>query len=265
MIELERIGFNYGTRTVLNDCSLTVADGAITTITGENGSGKSTIALLMAGMLQPVRGRIMVEGREMNDSREADGLRRSIGIVFENPDNQFITTSVERELAFGLENQGIEPAHIRERVDQAIERFSLSGIRDRAPHTLSGGEKQRVAIAATIIARPRYLILDEPTVFLDPASSRAIGHMVAGLRGETTIVLISQSAPEILLGERIYEIRGGRAEGPVDRASMFSSLQMSDPSIQFLNTLKQQGIFEGEDIPPVEALCAMLEARRKGR
>ncbi len=263
MIELVHIRYHYSNKEVLSDCSLTIADNEITTITGKNGSGKSTLALLIAGMLQPQGGRILVEGKEMNSNRVNEELRGHIGIVFENPDNQFITTSVERELAFGLENLGIEPRRIRKQVTDTIERFSLEGIRKRPPHTLSGGEKQKVAIAATIIARPRYLILDEPTIFLDPVSREMVKEIIGSLKGEHTIVLISQFPSEILLGDRIYQLRDGYMEEPMDRRGAFELLQTHNETMRFLHALKGKGIFEEETVPPITALCAVLEERRK--
>jgi energy-coupling factor transport system ATP-binding protein len=214
-------------------------------------------------MLQPAAGHIMVEGKDMNGSRDAEKLRRQIGIVFENPDNQFITTSVERELAFGLENLGVEPDRIRERVADTIERFSLQSIRQRAPHTLSGGEKQRVAIAATLIARPRYLILDEPTVFLDPVSRDMVRGIVCALKGEITIIFISQFPSEILLADKIYELQRGHLKGPIGKESMFELYREYDSTIRFLHKLKKRGILDGNGIPPVDELCAKLDVRKE--
>jgi energy-coupling factor transport system ATP-binding protein len=261
MIELTHIGFSYGKKRALNDCSLTIGDGEITAITGENGSGKTTLGLLLAGMLSFQEGHIVVDGKDMGNGSTVEGFRRSIGIVFENPDNQFITTSVERELAFGLENLGVEPDNIRDRVENTIERFSLGAIRERQPHSLSGGEKQSVSIAATLIARPRYLILDEPTIFLDPVSREAVREIICSIKGEVTIIFISQFPSEILLADTIYELRDGCVRGPFDRASMFKLFRTYDPTIQFLQTLRDLGIFKGDTIPEIEALCAMIEAR----
>jgi energy-coupling factor transport system ATP-binding protein len=262
MIALEHIHFSYGSKSVLRDCSLIIGDGEITAITGENGSGKSTLALLMAGILQPSAGSIVVDGEPMEDNQAAAVLQRRIGMVFENPDNQFITTSVERELAFGLENLGVEPECIRERVAETIERFSLEDISKRAPHTLSGGEKQRVAIAATLIARPRFLILDEPTVFLDPLSRDTVRESIYDLKDEVTIIFISQFPSEILLADRIYELKQGCLQGPVSKETVFERYRVCDSSVQFLYELKKRGVFDGNIIPPIDQLCTMLEKRR---
>jgi energy-coupling factor transport system ATP-binding protein len=263
MITCRSVHFSYGNGKVLEDISLTIAEGEITAVTGKNGSGKSTFALLLCGMLQPDGGRLTVDGEEMGATGEGDTLRRRIGIVFENPDNQFVTTSVEREIAFGLENQGIEAEQIRERVAAMIDRFSLNGIRDRAPHTLSGGEKQRVAIAAAIIARPRYLILDEPTVYLDPAARAMVNKEVCNLKGTVTIIYITQFPREILLADTVYELRNGQIEGPIDKATCFSRFRAADDAVRFLHELGSRGIFDGYAIPEVDHLCSMLEEQRK--
>jgi energy-coupling factor transport system ATP-binding protein len=265
MIELDRIGFSYGTKKVLSNCSLRIEPDEIAAITGANGSGKSTLALLMAGILQPQEGRVLVSGTEMGSGRGGEALRRRIGIVFENPDNQFITTSVERELAFELENLGVEPGAMRKQVNETIERFSLGSIRNRAPHTLSGGEKQKVALAATLIANPGCLILDEPTIFLDPASRETVREMIGSLKGKMTIILFSQFPSELLLAESIYELRDGRLDGTLGRERIFELSGLNDPTVRFLQELREREIFKAEEIPSVPALCEMLEAYRKNR
>lgn len=261
MIELENVQFNYGTKEVLSKCSLTIPEGEMTAITGNNGSGKTTLSLLIAGILTPCKGMVTVDGTAGGGNNE--GLRGRIGIVFENPDNQFITTSVERELAFGLENLGVEPKRIRERVGDCLERFCLKEIRKRAPHTLSGGEKQKVAIAAAFIAYPRYLILDEPTTFLDPLSREMVRSMICALREKVTIICVSQFPSEILIADRIYELDGGQVKGPVDREQIFSTFSTVDPTIGFLHKLKVRGAFDGNTIPPVEQLCSHIEELKK--
>ncbi len=265
MIELQNVCFGYEGNVFLRDLDLKLAEGELLTLTGPNGSGKTTLALLIAGILKPQKGEVVIDGVSSSDSDVFEEKRRSVGIIFENPDNQFITTSVERELAFGLENIGLERKEMRRRVEENIEKFSLEDLRFRSPHTLSGGEKQKVAIASILILKPRHLILDEPTSFLDPLSRRMVIEVVNNLRGSISIIFISQFPSEILMGDRIYSLGNGILNGPIKKEEFFRKKDFQIPSLRFLNVLKDNQIFNSTDIPEPELLCNVIESFKKNR
>jgi energy-coupling factor transporter ATP-binding protein EcfA2 len=265
MITLENICFSYGEKTVFTNLSLRVKEGNSVCITGPNGSGKTTLSLLLSGIIQPITGTLEIDSVTYTEEKEFDEARRKVGIVFENPDNQFITTSVERELAFGLENLGMKRDEIRERVEQFITRFSLGELRYRSPHTLSGGEKQKVALASILIANPKYLILDEPTVFLDPLSRAIFNDAIEDLRGNITTILISQFIDEVLLGDEIFLLEKYKLEGPLKKEDIFQRDEFQYHTIKFLNTIKKEGIYERYEIPTVEKLCNAIEGKLSKR
>ncbi|TES91011.1 MAG: ATP-binding cassette domain-containing protein [Candidatus Cloacimonadota bacterium] len=263
MLELLNVSFGFGEKEVLKNLSLRIKDGEFVTLTGPNGSGKTTLALLLAGILKPQIGEVIIEGVKNNDSEGFEEKRRSVGIVFENPDNQFITTSVERELAFGLENIGIKREEIRKRVEETLKRFSIGALRFRPPHTLSGGEKQKVAIASILILNPKYLILDEPTIYLDPTSREIVLEVVDNLRGNISIILISQFPNEILMGDKIYFLTDGILEGPFEKESAIRKGVFQIPSLVFLNVLEKRRLYDAPNIPDPEVLCDEIEVRKK--
>ncbi len=263
MIELQNVSFGYEEKPLLRDLSIRINDGELVTLTGPNGSGKTTLALLLAGILQPQEGEAMIDGIKSSKPKEFEAKRRDVGIVFENPDNQFITTSVERELAFGLENVGIQREEIRKRVEESLKRFSLEDLRFRSPHTLSGGEKQKVAIASILILAPRYLIFDEPTIYLDPPSRRTVLEIVQSLKGTISIIFISQFPSEIIVGDKIYFLTEGILEGPIRKEEILRKNLFKIPLLSFLHVLHEEGIYEETDIPEPDALCDAIEKHKK--
>ncbi len=263
MLELRNVSFSYGKEDVLKNINMKINDGEFISLTGPNGSGKSTLALLLLGILKAQTGEIIIDGVKSSDAEKFEEKRRSIGVVFQNPDNQFITTSVERELAFGLENMGIKREGIIERVEEALERFSLKNLRYRSPHTLSGGEKQKVAIASILILNPRYIILDEPSSFLDPSSREVIQDVIQQLRGDITVVFISQFPEEILMGEKIYFLMKGFLEGPFRDEEVLRKRIFKAPYLCFLDALNDRGIYQKANVPEPESLCDAIEAYKK--
>ncbi|OPX32428.1 MAG: hypothetical protein B1H40_02580 [Candidatus Latescibacteria bacterium 4484_181] len=182
MISIEALSFVYRYKdvslTALEDIDLEIEEGESVAIMGANGSGKTTLARCINGLLLPSSGEVTVDGLCTYRSEHIPAIRRRVGMVFQNPDNQIVATTVEREIAFGLENIGIPPARMRQRVTQALRRFELEQYRHHPPHRLSGGEKQRLAIASVLAMEPKYLILDEPTSLLDPRGRREVGRIV---------------------------------------------------------------------------------------
>lgn len=218
MINLSHLTFSYctplvlrtsgdpapGQPPILNDLSLSFETGVHTALMGPNGSGKSTLALLIKGLLLPAQGVIRVEGISASSGeRERLEVMKRVGLVFQNPDNTFVSTTVERELAFGLENLGIPGAEMRRRVDETLSRFELEEYRHTNPSHLSGGEKQRLALACVMIMQPAYLILDEPTSLLDPGSrSHILGLIRDQANSGATVIHITQFASEALHADR---------------------------------------------------------------
>ncbi|TET17104.1 MAG: ABC transporter ATP-binding protein [Candidatus Cloacimonadota bacterium] len=263
MIAIENVSFSYGEKSILRHVSFAVENKGIVVITGKNGSGKSTLALLLSGMLTPQNGMVIINGIACTDYEGFETAKRDIGIVFENPENQFITTSVERELAFGLENHCVRNKQMRSRVEETIKQFSLEDIRYRSPHTLSGGEKQKVAIASIMILQPQFLILDEPTIFLDPSSRGMIRELIRELRKTVSIIFISQFPSDILLGDKVYVLGDGTLTGPVDKKDMTETEMYQTPQMKFLDILQNSGFYHGKDIPRVESLCKLIVDSKK--
>ena len=173
MVQLQDLCFAYGegdqARQILQHIDLHIRKGEFVGLLGRNGSGKSTLGRLLNGLLTPTSGKVLVGGLDTADERNLWDVRRMAGMVFQNPDNQIVATIVEEDVAFGPENLGMEPAEIRRRVDEALERVGMTEFKDRPPHLLSGGQKQRVAIAGVLAVRPDLIIFDEPTATLTDA------------------------------------------------------------------------------------------------
>lgn len=196
----------------LRGLDLSVLEGEFVAILGHNGSGKSTLARLLNGLLQPLRGDVEVMGMNTKDSAKIYDIRRALGLVFQNPDNQMVATVVEEDVAFGPENLGLNPKEIVYRVDHALKLVEMEEERMRAPHLLSGGQKQRVAIAGILAINPEIIVLDEPTAMLDPIGRREIMRTLKRLHEEEkkTIVLITHFMEEAILADRVVVLSDGK-------------------------------------------------------
>lgn len=221
MIRFEQVDYEYssavGTTRALDRIDLVVEDGERVAVLGPNGSGKSTLALLANGMLVPRRGRVLVDGMDTADSETTWAVRSSVGLVFQNPENQIVATTVEEDVAFGPENLGLERSEIRRRVDRAIKAVGLDGLARREPHLLSGGQKQRLAIAGALALEPRHLVLDEPTAMLDPVGRRDVLEVLRRLQtAGVTMIQITHRLDEALLADRAVVLSQGgvRYDGP---------------------------------------------------
>jgi energy-coupling factor transport system ATP-binding protein len=224
MIRFHDVSFEYpGNKNspsrVIDQLSLTIQDGQYIAIMGPNGSGKSTLAKCFNGLLLPTGGIIEVDGLNTSDLTHLAAIRQKVGIVFQNPENQIVSTSVEREVAFGLENIGVDPKVMHQVVPAILERFHLSHYQLHPPHLLSGGEKQRLALAAVMAMNPKYLVLDEPTSMLDPSSREELLKIIQEIRAanthkqaieQITTVLITQFPEESLAAERLIILEQGR-------------------------------------------------------
>ena len=189
----------------LRGVSLTIEVGEYITLMGSNGSGKTTLVQCFNGLLMPDQGDVFVDGLSIRDQKEIYEIRRKIGMVFQNPDHQIVAATVEREIAFGLENLGLNSVDMKQRVAEALERFHLENYQTWPPHLLSGGERQRLALASVWVMQPQFLILDEPTSLLDPYARHEILQFLKEEknRGEMGILLITQFSEEARMGDRL--------------------------------------------------------------
>ncbi|HUX77337.1 MAG TPA: energy-coupling factor transporter ATPase [Anaerolineae bacterium] len=205
----------------LRGVDLAVERGEFVALVGPNGSGKSTLARHFNGLLMPTAGQVRVEGLLTSDDRNLWTVRQRVGMVFQNPDNQLVASTVEEDVAFGPENQALPPAEIRRRVDEALDAVGLAAYRTHPPQMLSGGQKQLVAIAGALATRPACIVFDEPTSMLDPPGRRQILETIRRLNaGEgITVVLITQSMDEAASARRVLVMDGGRIamDGPPER------------------------------------------------
>ena len=252
IIEAEKVSFRYEeedtTRLVLKEVSLEIPAGQFLAILGHNGSGKSTLAKHFNAILLPMGGRVLVEGMDTREEEHLYDIRQRVGMVFQNPDNQIVATIVEEDVAFALENNGVEPAEIRRRVDEALKAVGMYEYREHAPHQLSGGQKQRVAIAGIIAMRPRCIVLDEPTAMLDPKGRREVLATIHRLNEEEgiTVALITHYMDEAAQADRVVVMDEGVILLDGSPRQVFSQVE----------TLKNVGL----DVPQTTELVHELRA-----
>lgn len=232
MIELKNVSFRYD-KTVeeyqIDTVSFHVKQGEWLSIVGHNGSGKSTVVRLIDGLLEAESGEIYVDGKQLTRETIWE-IRSKIGIVFQNPDNQFVGATVEDDVAFGLENQGIPREEMLQRVEEAIEQVGMLEFKDREPSRLSGGQKQRVAIAGIIALRPTIIILDEATSMLDPEGREDLMAVMRELQKkfQLTIISITHDLTEIALSDRTLVFQKGKLESSMTPRELFSRNDLND-------------------------------------
>lgn len=259
LIEFNNVSFTYEEETdekylVLKDINLKINKGEFVVILGHNGSGKSTIAKLSNGILLPSKGSITVNGIATTDEAHEFDIRKTVGVVFQNPDNQIVASIVEEDVAFGPENLGVPPKEIRKRVDDALKATGIYDYRFHETHRLSGGQKQRVAIAGIIAMQPECIVLDEPTAMLDPSGRKDVISTIHRLNSELgkAVVLITHFMEEAVDADRVIVVDNGRIliEGTprevFAQEELLSKCGLDIPEItQIGNALKNQGA----DIP----------------
>lgn len=231
---------------VLKDISLSVPEGQFIAVLGHNGCGKSTLAKHFNAILTPTSGKVTVAGIDTSDEDRLYDIRQTVGMVFQNPDNQLVATIVEEDVAFAPENMGVPQPEIRQRVDDALKQVDMYEYREHAPHQLSGGQKQRVAIAGVIAMQPRCIVMDEPTAMLDPKGRREVMNTIHMLNKEKgiTVVLITHYMDEAAQADRVVVMDGG-------------NIIMDDvPKKIFSQVSKLRSV--GLDVPQVTELCDML-------
>jgi len=255
IIKFDNVSFAYeledeGIVNAVNDFSLEVPEGQFLAVLGHNGCGKSTVAKLINGILVPNKGKVTVEGMDTSDEEKTVDIRKTVGMVFQNPDNQIVATIVEDDVAFGPENLGVEPSEIRKAVDSALKAVGMYEFRKREPHRLSGGQKQRVAIAGVIAMNTKCIVMDEPTAMLDPQGRKEVMDTVMKLNKEfgITVILITHYMDEAVKADRVVVMDGGRIA--ID----------GTPKEVFKNVEKMKGL--GLDVPQATELAYRL--RKKG-
>lgn len=213
--------------TALNNITLSVQEGEFLVILGRNGSGKSTFAKHLNAILTPKGGTLYVSGMDAKDEKNIWDIRKQVGMIFQNPDNQIVATIVEEDVAFGPENLGIPPKEIRQRVDEALETVGMTEYKRRSPNQLSGGQKQRIAIAGVIAMRPKCIVFDESTAMLDPIGRRQVVETMQKLNKEygITIIHITHYMQEAILADRIIVMDKGEVVMEGTPKTVFSQIE----------------------------------------
>lgn len=213
---------------VFEHLNLTVEQGTFVVILGHNGCGKSTLAKHFNAILLPSGGEIMVYGMDTRQEEETIPIRKTVGMVFQNPDNQIVANVVEEDVAFALENLGVPPHEIRERVDAALKAVGMYEYRKHAPHLLSGGQKQRVAIAGVLAMRPRCVVLDEPTAMLDPVGRNEVVETIHELNDKfgVTVILITHHMREAVEADRVVVMNDGKVIADDTPKKVFSQVEL---------------------------------------
>ena len=255
IIDVKNLSFRYKESQEyydLKDITFHVKRGEWISIVGHNGSGKSTTVRLIDGLLEAESGEILINGQQLTEENIWD-LRRQIGMVFQNPDNQFVGATVEDDVAFGLENQGISRQEMKERVEEALNLVGMSDFKKKEPARLSGGQKQRVAIAGVVAQRPAILILDEATSMLDPEGRIELIETVQGIRKDydMTVISITHDLEEVAMSNRVLVMKKGIIESTSSPRELFSrndlyKIGLDDP---FANQLKHFLSQSGYDLP----------------
>ena len=231
---VEKLTFTYPGTTeqeltlpVFENLSLKIAQGSFVALLGRNGCGKSTLAKHFNAVLLPAGGKVWVYGLDTADEEHLLDVRRQVGMVFQNPDNQIVSNVVEEDVAFAPENLGVDPQEIRRRVDEALKTVGMYEYRERAPHLLSGGQKQRVAIAGVIAMQPKCIVLDEPTAMLDPQGRNDVLRTVQRLNREqgVTVVLITHHMREAALADRVIVLSEGKVAADGTPKEVFSQVE----------------------------------------
>lgn len=274
LIDFQNVSFSYDEeetdkRLVLENIDLKIHKGEFIVILGHNGSGKSTLAKLSNAIYVPTSGKVLVEGMDTSVPENELAIRKKVGVVFQNPDNQIVATIVEEDVAFGPENLGIPPEEIRQRVDEALKTVGMYDYRLHETHRLSGGQKQRVAIAGIIAMRPECIVLDEPTAMLDPQGRIEVFNTVQKLNREygITVVFITHYMNEAVTADRVIVIDQGGIRKDADPASVFADRKMlaecglDVPAVsEIAYLLKQKGLDLSETVLTEDDL---VEAFRK--
>ena len=275
ILEARSLGFSYTDDRgdlipALTGVDLTVRKGEHLALIGPNGSGKTTLLKLLNALLAPSTGEVLVEGISTLDPERIVMIRKACGMIFQNPDNQLVATTVEEDMAFGLENQALPAAEIRKRIDETAGLLGLTHLLKHPPHLLSGGEKQRVAIAGVLVMQPQCLLMDEPTAMLDPAGRRDVLNTVQMLnkKHKLAVIHVTHYAEEAACADRIIVLNSGRIVNDGPRDEILTNLEMlhdlglrGTEATELAALLRQDGLDLPEPIISsrelVERLCTL--------
>jgi len=270
MITAQHLVYSYDPKDmpVLDRVSLEIPEGQYVAVIGPNGCGKTTLVKHFNALLVPQEGEVLVDGLSTKDAKAHREIRRRVGMVFQNPDNQIVGMSVEEDVAFGPGNLGLAPAEIRGRVGVALETVGMLRLAKRAPHSLSGGEKRLVAIAGVLAMKPAYVVLDEPTSYLDPAGRERVLDVLWDLRQEgISVIHVTHSMEEIVDADRVIVISGGkilRDGAPRDvfrDADTLRAVGLSTPQVtELMWRLRAQGCEVRPDVLSVEEAFREISA-----
>ena len=272
MIRIEDLVFNYRREenqeevAAIKGVSLAIEKGSFTAIIGRNGSGKSTLAKNINALLLPSSGAVYVNGHNTSAEENLWAVRQSAAMVFQNPDNQIVSSIVEDDVAFGPENLGVDPVEIRKRVDESLKAVNMYHNRDKAPHLLSGGQKQRVAIAGAIAMKPECIVFDEPTAMLDPKGRDEVMAIIESLNEEgITVVLITHFMEEAAAADRIVIMDDGEVKMDGTPAEVFMrpdelrAMNLTVPmTVELAHRLRKRGIDVPKEIITMEEMVEFL-------
>ena len=275
IISVEHLAFSYPGMedapgvSVFENLNLKVEEGTFVAILGTNGCGKSTLAKHFNSILLPTGGKVYVCGIDTSNEDRIMAVRRNVGMVFQNPDNQIVANVVEEDVAFGPENLGISSPEIRHRVDKALKQVGMYEYREHAPHLLSGGQKQRIAIAGIIAMEPKCIVLDEPTAMLDPRGRREVVETIGKLNKEKgiTVVLITHHMDEAAKADRVVVLHQGKVTADGAPKEVFSQVELlhsiglaAPESVELCYELNKQGFrMPLDQLEPEECAQALLE------
>ena len=273
LIEIKNVTYEYqdedSVHVAVKNLSLDIEKGSFTVILGHNGSGKSTLAKMLNGLNKPTYGDVFVDGINTKDEEKEIDVKRRVGMVFQNPDNQLIASIVEEDVAFGPENLGLEPEIIRHRVDDALKAVGMYDFRKSTPHKLSGGQKQRIAIAGIIAMEPVCIVLDEPTAMLDPKGRKEIISTLLRLNREKgiTVVLITHYMEEAQEADRVVVmndgeiIRDGVPKEIFENVELLKSVGLDVPqTTELLSELQKNGFDVKTNVISIEETAEMIKS-----
>lgn len=272
-IEIKNLGYEYyqpgcedESSPALKDVSLSIEKGSFVAICGINGSGKSTLAKSINGLLVPTSGKVLVDGMDTADDSNIWDIRSRVAMVFQNPDNQIVSSIVEDDVAFGPENLGVDPKEIRRRVDEALTGVDMYEFRKKAPHMLSGGQKQRIAIAGAVAMEPKCIVFDEPTAMLDPRGRREVLSIIKRLNSKgITVLLITHFMEEAAEADKIVVLNKGviEMEGTPDeifcKADRLRALSLDvPPAVELSMKLRERNIDVPDGILTIDNMVKYL-------